>query len=93
MLALEVTIVVLLILEGITIQLPINDGGIFSQVQRSKEQTRIGELLDKFNVLEATVSFRKVRQTTKVQNARRINHSTCIFVKVIVNFFTRSTKK
>ena len=65
MLALEVTIVVLLILKGITIQLLINDGGIFSQVQRSKEQTRIGELLDKFNVLEATVALEKLGKQQK----------------------------
>ena len=58
--ALVVTIVVLLILAGITIQLLINDGGIFNQAQRSKEQTRIGELLDKFNVSEATVALEKL---------------------------------
>ena len=55
-----VTIVVLLILAGVTIQLVLNDGGIFSQAQKSKEQTRIGELLDKFNVSEATVSLEKL---------------------------------
>ena len=65
MLALEVTIVVLLILKGITIQLLINDGGIFSQAQKSKEQTRIGELLDKFNVLEATVALEKLGKQQK----------------------------
>ena len=54
-----VTIVVLLILAGITIQLVLNDGGVFSQAQRSKEQTRIGKLLDKFNVSEATVALEK----------------------------------
>ncbi len=59
------TNVVLLILKGITIQLLINDGGIFSQVQRSKEQTRIGELLDKFNVLEATVALEKLGKQQK----------------------------
>ena len=60
LIALVVTIVVLLILAGITIQLVLNDGGIFNQAQRSKEQTRIGELLDKFNVSEATVALEKL---------------------------------
>ncbi len=50
----------LLILAGITIQLVLTDGGIFNQAQRSKEQTRIGELLDKFNVSEATVALEKL---------------------------------
>ena len=51
---------VLLILAGITITFLLNDGGIFSKAQRSKEQTRIGELLDKFNVSEATVALEKL---------------------------------
>ena len=51
---------VLLILAGITIQLVLRDGGIFNQAQKSKEQARIGELLDKFNVSEATVVLEKL---------------------------------
>ena len=50
----------LLILAGITITFVLKDGGIFNQAQRSKEQTRIGELLDKFNVSEATVALEKL---------------------------------
>ena len=66
------TNVVLLILKGITIQLLINDGGIFSQVQRSKEQTRIGELLDKFNVLEATVALEKLGKQQKFKMQEKL---------------------
>ena len=47
LIALVVTIVVLLILAGITIQLLINDGGIFSQANRAKEQTEIAVLKDR----------------------------------------------
>ena len=38
----------------------LRDGGIFNQAQKSKEQARIGELLDKFNVSEATVVLEKL---------------------------------
>lgn len=46
LIALVVTIVVLLILAGITITFVLSDGGIFSQAQRAGQQTNAGQIRD-----------------------------------------------
>ena len=53
LIALVVTIVVLLILAGITIQLVLTDGGIFSQAQNAKIQTELGKIEERANLIYA----------------------------------------
>ncbi len=61
-----VTIVVLLILAGITIQLLINDGGIFSQAQNAKLKTEGAKAREKLEVILASVQIEK--QTNQKYN-------------------------
>ena len=50
LIALVVTIVVLLILAGVSIQMLTGDNGVITQAQKSKENTRIGELEEAVNL-------------------------------------------
>ena len=62
LIALVVTIVVLLILAGITIQLIFSGGGIINQANRAKEQTEIAELKDKLGLIEVGLQIKKITQ-------------------------------
>ena len=48
LIALVITIVILLILAGITINFIFSEGGIFNTAQKAKEENRIGEIMDQF---------------------------------------------
>ena len=62
--ALVVTIVVLLILAGITMQLLMTDTGIYAKAQQAKIETRKGEILDQLNVAEADNSIKQLGNVT-----------------------------
>ena len=74
--ALVVTIVVLLILAGITITYVLSDGGIFDTAQKAgKEQTK-GLISDYASAAQATFlveSYQKVATDTDAQNAVEAN--------------------
>ena len=55
LIALVVTIVVLLILAGITISLVFGSNGVIQKAQDSKEQTEIGEMREKLEIAKVPV--------------------------------------
>ena len=55
LIALVVTIVVLLILAGITISLVFGSNGVIQKAQDSKEQTEIGEMIEKLEMAKVPV--------------------------------------
>ena len=55
LIALVVTIVVLLILAGITISLVFGSNGVIQKAQDSKEQTEIGEMREKLEMAKVPV--------------------------------------
>lgn len=64
LIALVITIVILLILAGITINFIFSEGGIFNTAQKAKEENRIGEIMDQFYMAEAYVSMDKLGKPT-----------------------------
>ena len=64
LIALVVTIVVLLILAGITINLLLSDGGIFEKAEQSKIEQRKAEVLDQLYNAEAAVSVEYLGKPT-----------------------------
>ena len=55
LIALVVTIIVLLILAGITISLVFGSNGVIQKAQDSKEQTEIGEMREKLEMAKVPV--------------------------------------
>ena len=55
LIALVVTIVVLLILAGVSINLIIRDGGIFSMTNKASKETSKASVKEKYNLKQLTV--------------------------------------
>lgn len=62
LIALVVTIVVLLILAGITIQLVFSDGGIINQANKGKEQIEKGTFEERLNLVNAEAFMKRQKK-------------------------------
>lgn len=77
LIALVVTIIVLLILAGITISTIIGDNGILTQATRAKEENRVAAILEEWNMIKAEIVISKTTNTsiiTKDQIASRLSN-------------------
>ena len=62
LIALVVTIIILIILAGVSISMLVGDNGIITQVQNAKEETENGEKEEKEKLEEAEIAINKIQK-------------------------------
>lgn len=76
LIALIITIIILLMLAGVTIATLTGENGMLSQTAKAKEETRIGAIVEEWNMIKSEIMMSKIMDytlLTKTQVADRLS--------------------